>query len=181
MREIRDQGDTSCRLFWTDLRGKRKQRRVRRMKDDEGKMVVGEDEVLEVMAKHWEELGRKREDTEAEMEDVGGHELVMCEELSLEEVVVMKCLKRGKQQVLTELRMRCWCRDGWLVEVVLLMMNVLMKSECSLLNWKRSLLVSLHKDGDVRQVGNYREIALGCSAVKVFVRVLARRCEVWKR
>ena len=103
MREIRDQGGTSCKLFWTDLRGKRKQRRVRRMKDDEGKMVVGEDEVLEVMAKHWEELGRKREDTEAVMEDVGGHELVMCEELSLEEVVVMKCLKRGKQQVLTEL------------------------------------------------------------------------------
>ena len=64
---------------------------------------------------------------------------------------------------------------------MLLMMNVLMKSECSLLNWKRSLLVSLHKDGDVRQVDNYREIALGCSAVKVFVRVLARRCEVWKR
>ena len=30
-------------------------------------MVEGEDKVLEVMAKHWKELGRKREDTEAEM------------------------------------------------------------------------------------------------------------------
>ena len=29
--------------------------------------------MLEVMAKLWEELGRKREDTEAEMGDVGGH------------------------------------------------------------------------------------------------------------
>ena len=49
------------------------------------------------MAKHWEEFDRKREDTEAEMGDVGGHELVMCEEVSWEEVVaVMKCLKRGK-------------------------------------------------------------------------------------
>ena len=49
------------------------------------------------MAKHWEELGRKREgDTalEAEIEDVGGHEWDMCEEVSLEEVLkVMK--KRG--------------------------------------------------------------------------------------
>ena len=54
---------------------------------------MGEEEVLEVMAKHWEELGRKR----AEIGDVGGHELVMCEEISWEEVVqVMKYLKRGK-------------------------------------------------------------------------------------
>ena len=30
---------------------------------------------------------------------MGGHELVMCKEVSWEEVVeVMKCLKRGKQQ-----------------------------------------------------------------------------------
>ena len=49
------------------------------------------------MAKLWEELGRKREDTEAEMGDVGGHELVMCKEVSWEKVVeVIKCLKRGK-------------------------------------------------------------------------------------
>ena len=30
------------------------------MKDDEEGMVDGEDEVLKVMARHWEELGRKR-------------------------------------------------------------------------------------------------------------------------
>ena len=28
--------------------------------------------MLEVIAKYWKELGRKREDTEAEMGDVGG-------------------------------------------------------------------------------------------------------------
>ena len=48
-------------------------------------MVEGEDELLEVMANHWEELGRKREDTEAEMGAVGGHELVMCAKVSWEE------------------------------------------------------------------------------------------------
>ena len=95
VRGIREHGSTSCKLFWTDLRGKRKERRMRRIKN-EGRMVEREDEVLEVMAKHWEELGRKREDTEAEMGDTSGHELVMCEELSWEEVEVMKCLKRGK-------------------------------------------------------------------------------------
>ena len=49
------------------------------------------------------------------------------------------------------------------------------KSECSPLDWKRSLLVPLHKDGDVKHVGNYRGIALGCSVVKVSVRILVRR------
>ena len=47
------------------------------MKDGIGRIVEGEDEVLEVMAKYWEELGRKRKYTEAWMGDVGGHGLVI--------------------------------------------------------------------------------------------------------
>ena len=35
---------------------------MKRMNDDEGGMVEGEDAVLEAMIKHWEELGKKRED-----------------------------------------------------------------------------------------------------------------------
>ena len=54
-------------------------------------------------------------------------------------------------------------RGERLVDVMLQVM-----SECCLLNWKRSLLVHLHNDSDVEQVGNYRGIALGCSVVKVF-------------
>ncbi len=91
------------------------------------------------MVKHWEELGRKREDTEAEMGDVGGHELVMCEEVSWEEVVeVMKCLKRGKAAVPDGIMNEMLCMG--FVEEMLLITNVVM-SECCLLNWKRSLLV----------------------------------------
>ena len=55
------------------------------------------------------------------------------------------------------------------------MVNMVMKSECCPLDRKRSLLVLLHKDGAVEQVGNYRGITLGCSVVKVFVRVLAKK------
>ena len=95
VRKIREQGGTSCKLFWTELRGKR---RVRRMEDVEGRMVEGEGEVLKIMTEHWEEIGWKREDTEAEMGDVGGHELVMHEEVSWKEVVeVMKYSKKGKE------------------------------------------------------------------------------------
>ena len=32
------------------------------MKNEEGRIVEGEDEVLEVMVRHWEELGRSNED-----------------------------------------------------------------------------------------------------------------------
>ena len=62
MSKIRGPGGTSCKLLWTDVRGKRKQQRLNRMKDEEGRVVEGEDEVLEVMARHWEELGMSSED-----------------------------------------------------------------------------------------------------------------------
>ena len=48
--------------FWTDLRGKRKEHRLNRMKDKEAKIVEGEDDVLEVLVRHWEELGRNSKD-----------------------------------------------------------------------------------------------------------------------
>ena len=53
------------------------------------------------------------------------------EEISREEVMeVMKCLKRGKaaglDRIMNEMLIYL---GGWLVEVILLMMNVVMKSE----------------------------------------------------
>ena len=47
----------SYKLFWTDLRGKMKERRLNRIKDEEGRIVEGEDEVSEVLARHWDKLG----------------------------------------------------------------------------------------------------------------------------
>ena len=65
--------------------------------------------------------------------------------------------------------------DARFVEVILLLMNVVMKSEWSVRLEEKST-DTLHKDGDVEHVGNYRVIALGCSVVKVFVvNVLVRR------
>ena len=81
VRRIRVLGGMSCKLFWIDLRGKRKERRLNRMKDEEGRIVEGEDEVLEVLTRHWEELGRSRKDCSEDdvvpdtvMGDVGGCE-----------------------------------------------------------------------------------------------------------
>ena len=58
---------------------------------------------------------------------------------------------------------------------MLQVMNLLLRSESCLADWKWSLLVPLHTDGDNEELGNYRGIALGCSVAKVFMRVMARR------
>ena len=91
---------------------------------------------------------------------------------------VLKCLRRGKAPgldgILNEMLMY---GGGTLVEVMLQVMNLLLWSESCPADWKRSLLVPLHKDGDDEEVGNYRWIALGCSMAKVFMRMMARRLE----
>ena len=55
---------------------------------------------------------------------------------------------------------------GRLGEVMLLL-----RRESCLADWKRSLLVPLHKDSDNEEVGNFKGIALGYSMAKVFMRV----------
>ncbi len=176
-----------AKLFWSDLRGKRKEKRWNRMKDEEVRIVEGEDEVLKVLARHWEELGRSSEDWSSEdcskdnvvpdtaMGDVGGYEFGMCKEVSWE-VVVLKCLRRGKAPgpdgIINEIVLY---GGGRLVAVMLLVMNLVIRCVSCPADWKRSLPVPLHKDGDNEEVGNYREIALGCSMTKVFMRVMARR------
>ena len=89
---------------------------------------------------------------------------------------VLKFLRRGEAPgldgILNEMLMY---GGGTLVEVMLQVMNLLLRSEFSPEAWKRGLLVPLHKNGDNEEVGNYSGIALVCSMAKVFMRVMARR------
>ena len=62
--------------------------------------------------------------------------------------------------------------DGRLVEMMLQVMNLVLRSESSEADWKRSLLMPLHKDGANEEEGNYRGIALCCSMAKVFMSVI---------
>ena len=72
-------------------------------------------------------------------------------------VEVLKCLRRGKapgpDRILNEM---VTCGDGRLVEVMLQLMNLVLRSESCPADWKKSLLVPLHKDSDNEEVGNYR-------------------------
>ena len=55
------------------------------MKDDEGRILEEEDELLEVLVRYWEELGRSSKDDvvpDTLMGDEGRCELGMCKEVS---------------------------------------------------------------------------------------------------
>ena len=77
----------------------------------------------------------------------------MCDKVSWEEVVeVLKCLKRWKAPdsdgILNE---KVMYGGGRLVAVMLQVMNLVMSSGSCLADWKRSLMVPLHKDGTMRK------------------------------
>ena len=77
------------------------------------------------------------------MGDVGGYEFGICKEVSWEEVVeVLKCLWRGNAPgpdgILYEMVMY---GGGRLVEEMLQLMNLVLRSEFPPADWKRSLLM----------------------------------------
>ena len=97
MRNVSLQGGMSCKLCWTDLRGKRMEQRLNRMKDEEGRIMEGGRKLS---------VGRSSEDDvvpDTAIGNVGGCELGMCKEVRWEKVVeVLKCLRRGKAPCPTE-------------------------------------------------------------------------------
>ena len=75
--------------------------------------------------------------------------------------VLERGLAPGPDGILNEIVMY---GGGRLVEFMLQVMDLVLRSESCLADWQRSLLVPLHKDGDNEEVGNCRVIALGCIA-----------------
>ena len=171
LQRIIEQGGPSCKLFWTDLRGKKKRRKITRMKGKEGAVVEETEQVLEVLAKHWEELGKSQNhslDSRQEPEPSQGKS-DMCQEVGWEEVVgVLKMLKRrkapGPDGILNEMLIYGGSR---MVESMISKFNVMKGCMEYPMDWKRSFVVPLFKDGDPEMASNYRGIALGSCVVKV--------------
>ena len=103
LRKIKEQGRPSCKLFWSDLKGgyRNKKRNILRLKSRSGKTIDEPMEVLEELAKHWEDLGKHQTNGGriiAEMEDRReDNGLDMCEKVTWQQVLsVVRCLRRGK-------------------------------------------------------------------------------------
>ena len=145
------------------------------MRGNDGAVVEETEQVLEVLANHWEELGKSRNSLGPEQEPELVHESSdMCQEIGWEEVVrVLKMLKRGKapgpDRILNEMLIYGGSR---MVESLRYMFNVMRVYPQ---DWKCSFVITLFKDGDPESASNYRGIALGSCVAKVWARILTVR------
>ena len=51
-KELRARG-SSCKLFWADLKGKKKQCQIQRVREEDGLVVEKRKDIVEVLAKNW--------------------------------------------------------------------------------------------------------------------------------
>ena len=181
LQKIWEQGGPSCKLFWSDLKGRKGRQKVMRMKSSSGVVVEEPDEILDVLAQHWEELGKAQ--MEGSAVELGGVELEsredvsdMCQEVSWHEVVgVLKQLKRGKAPGPDGILNEMLIYGGTRVECLVSILNVVRVTKQCPNDWRRSFVVPRFKDGDPEVVGNYRGIALGSCVAKVWTRILTGR------
>ena len=145
------------------------------MRGNDEAVVEETEQVLEVLAKHWEELGKSHNSLGPEQEPELVHESSdMCQEIGWEEVVrVLKMLKRGKAPgpdgILNEMLIYGGSR---MVESLRCMFNVMRRSQLYPQDWNSSFVIPLFKDGDPESASNYRGIALGSCVAKVWARIL---------
>ena len=154
------------------------------MRGNDRAVVEETEQVLEGLAKHWEELGKSRTSLGPEQEPELVHENSdMCQEIGWEEVVrVLKMLKRGKvpgpDGILNEMLIYGGSR---MVESLRCMFNVMRRSQVYPQDWKSSFVIPLFKDGDPESASNYRGIALGSCVAKVWARILTVRLGEYRR
>ena len=133
--------------------------------------------------RRWLNTGRNLTGKEGSQQHSSGErgqedtEISMCEQIRWEEVVdILKSLNGGKapgpDRILNEVIMYV---SGRMVEVLVDMLNLVLRSECCLEDRIRSLVVPLYKDGDAEVIGNYRGVSLDCCVAKVSTRLLIWR------
>ena len=138
-------------------------------------------EVVEELAKHWEELGKCTywdNDHQVGQRELGGEDNGdMCEKVTWQEVLCLRrYLQRGKAPgpdgILNEMILYGGFR---LIESLTQLLNIAIDEECVPSDWRKSYVVPLFKSGDTEVASNYRGIALGSCVAKVFTRCLTRR------
>lgn len=131
-----------------------------------------------------ENLGRKedRHIVKEVREKEKGEEITKeLEEEDLKEEEIDEALRRMK------LKKTCGCdgipMEAWkyagsgLKKGMIMLLKQIWKEEVIPEDWKRSIIVPLHKRGDREQVGNYRGISLLCSGYKIYAQILNKRLQ----
>lgn len=132
-----------------------------------------------------DEEGRK-DTRNQEGEEEGPMEEVyqmMEEELGEEEIrQAMMKLKLKKAAGIDGIPMEAWRFAGAMVKkgLVDILQQIWKEGEIPG-DWKKSVIVPLHKKGDVEKTGNYRGISLLCTAYKIYAEIIRQRLEEVER
>ena len=137
------------------------------------------DDILGVLADHWEGLGKQDESCEAIDRGIGGRVDEGCEQVRIRFDAVLgivKKLKRGKAVGPDDVSNEMLKFGGG--RVVQTLCDVLgeVVSKGSVPDvWMRSFIVPIFKGGEQELPGNYRGIALGSCVAKVMARVICEQ------
>ena len=160
-----------------DLKGKKKQCQIQRVREEDGVVVEKRKDILEVWAKHWEDLGKvfqSREDVPIDNLKSKAKEVNwMMELVGFQEMLtIVKGLKREKAPGLDSITNYGGNR---MLEVLCSLVNLVMESRYWPDDWRWSYIVPPFKAGVKEVTGNYKGIVLGSCVAKVITRVLAGR------
>ena len=99
-KKIKEQGVVGCKLFWSDLKGRSGNKsKICKLQNEQGEMMDEKDDILGVLADHWEGLGKQDESCEAIDGGIGGRVDEGCEQVRIRYDAVLgivQKLKKGK-------------------------------------------------------------------------------------
>ena len=188
LREMKACGGFNSGFFWRKAKG-RKGKGMSKLRDSSGTVVSDEEVVAGVARSHFESLGKGEwEDSDEISVGEEGNEYVargldgeVVTELNqaptYEEVVkAIKGLKKGKGVGGDKISSEMLVNGGEMLWGNLhALLVTCWEEEFVPEEWTEGIIVPLHKEGDVCDVGNYRGITLGSHVGKVFCSILKER------
>ena len=142
---IREQGETSCKLFWEDLKGMKEQCQIQRVSEEDGLVIEKRKDIFEVLVMHWRglrKMSQSGEDVPIDNLKSKANEMnLMMEPVEFQEMfTIVKWLKRGKAPGPDGI-MRC--SGNRMVEVLCSLVNLLMEYSYWPDDWRQSCIVPL--------------------------------------
>ena len=136
LENIREQGGSSSKLFWSDLgKRKRKRRSIPRLKSKMGRAVESQEEVVEELAKYWKELGRRKESESTMEED-------RMEGTEVQSDICERSKATGPDGIPNEMMMYGGMR---MVVTLVQLFNLVVQQACCPKDWRRSYIVNNYR------------------------------------
>jgi hypothetical protein len=163
------------KLFWQTIRSVSKKSMIYN--------CISTDQWYEHFFSLFKELDVSQDDDTVsdEGKSLGPSDVPLNEAISRQEVLAgIGNLKSGKSagpdKIIAEMLKHA---DTTVVDFLVVYFNKLFDSGIFPMQWSKSIIVPIHKKGDVNQPDNYRGIALTSIVSKVYTHILTKRLTVW--